>query len=161
VIDDKKVKWLVPPHATETRSSTIPTKDELKSIFQKAYALYNQKDSGALSRAEIKNLFNHAFAGLNMPGIGDSQIEALIDSIDEDHDGTFSLNELTNLIGPILDLKVRNQEKILSSLRKLVDKDSNLTCGDSGSKCKVLNHHALIEHFENNFGEIIDPLVAC
>jgi hypothetical protein len=118
LINNKKVDWLVSPYLTETHPTTIPTKDELTVIFDKAYAVYSQKDCPSLSRAEVKNLFRQKFAGFNMPNITESQIEDLVDSID--------------------------QKKIETPQKKLVEKDSGSTFSDSAPICKVLNHHALI-----------------
>merc|ERR1712050_1010 len=80
----------------------MPTKDEIKTIIEQAFKLYDEDQSGFLEFEEIKKLMNDACGELGAPAITDEQLKSVIEAVDENGDGKFSLDELSKIIEPIL-----------------------------------------------------------
>ena len=81
----------------------MPTQEELKTIVEKAFKLYDADESGFLEREEIKKLLNDACGELGAPPITDAQLDEVIKTVDDNGDGKFSFDELFKVIGPILE----------------------------------------------------------
>ena len=81
----------------------MPNEEELKTIVEKAFKLYDADESGFLEREEIKKLLNDACGELGAPAITDTQLDEVIKTVDDNGDGKFSFDELFKVIGPILE----------------------------------------------------------
>ena len=75
---------------------------EIKEIIKKAFDAYDEDGSGFLERPEIRRLLDDACKELGTPIISDEHLDKIIDVVDNNSDGKFSVDELSSIIKPIL-----------------------------------------------------------
>ena len=75
----------------------------LKEIIKKAFDAYDADGSGFLERMEIRRLLDDACKELGTPVISDVHLDKIIDAVDVNKDGKFSIDELSTVIKPILE----------------------------------------------------------
>jgi Ca2+-binding EF-hand superfamily protein len=80
----------------------MPNEAEIEEIVKKAFEIYDTDKSGFLERDEIKKLLDDACGELGADEITESQLDAVIQTVDANNDGKFSFDELNQIIGPIL-----------------------------------------------------------
>ena len=76
--------------------------DEIKDIIKKAFDAYDEDGSGFLERPEIRRLLDDACKELGTPIITEDHLTKIIDVVDNNEDGKFSVDELSSIIKPIL-----------------------------------------------------------
>ena len=77
--------------------------NEIKEIIKRAFVAYDANNTGYLEKDEIRKLLDDACKELGTPIISDSHMEKIIDVIDVNKDGKFSIDELSSSIFPILE----------------------------------------------------------
>ena len=77
--------------------------DQIKEIIRKAFQAYDEDCSGFLERPEIRRLFDDACMEFGTPMVSDEHLTNIINEVDDNGDGMFSTEELTELFQPILE----------------------------------------------------------
>lgn len=75
---------------------------EIKEIIKKAFDAYDEDGSGFLEKPEIRRLLDDACKELGTPIITEEHLNKIIDVVDNNADGKFSVDELSSIIKPIL-----------------------------------------------------------
>ena len=82
----------------------MATSDEqIKEIIRKAFQAYDEDCSGLLERQEIRRLLDDACMEFGAPMVSEEHLDNIINVVDVNGDGVFSVDELTELIQPILE----------------------------------------------------------
>ncbi len=75
---------------------------EIKEIIKKAFDAYDEDGSGFLEKPEIRRLLDDACKELGTPIITEEHLKKIIEVVDNNDDGKFSVDELSSIIKPIL-----------------------------------------------------------
>ena len=77
--------------------------EQIKEIIRKAFQAYDEDCSGFLERQEIRRLLDDACMEFGTPMVSDEHLDNIIEAVDDNGDGMFSTDELTELFQPILE----------------------------------------------------------
>ena len=127
-------------NSVEKRIIGVPSKADIHNYLRKAFDIYDSEKLGCITKDDLSKLTYHSCINQKLETITDSQLERIINIVNDNDNGKFTFRQLVKVVGPILEQQFKrayivNLEKMKRDLNNQTTQNS--TEGDI--KMKLLS----------------------
>lgn len=116
-------------NSTERRIIGVPSKADIHNYLRKAFDIYDSEKLGYVLKDDLAKQTYHSCVNLKLETITDSQLDRIVDIVNDNNDGKFTFRQLVKVVGPILEQQFKRA--YIMNLEKMKKDLNNKTTNES------------------------------